>query len=343
MRNELVVHFNPVMLTAKASSHPLNVKFGGVKVEGVSNYDDLENKPSVNGIELQGGDNTIPVPSKTSDLQNDSGFITEEDIPDIPSKTSDLTNDSGFVNASEASSAAPVQSVNGLRGVVQITLPTALSDLENDEGFITLDDVPPVITDLGYIDAEEYDDDVGAFLNTLTESGFYRFTFSTDDFSYIVNSQSIITGDTLLLNQHYWGDEEGPLSEYVRSAVIEDGEVVEELTTNYMTFDVASIAFAPASHVHYRTASAEMSVWDYCSSNSIVFMTDSPILYKDTRNSGHNWLIETTSAASKPISRFMKVTDLGDASVIYQRAGAYNAGTISWGSWYKFTGAIFTP
>ena len=43
----------------------------------------------------------------------------------IPSKTSDLTNDSGFVNAAGAAAAAPVQSVNGQTGAVTVpSLPT---------------------------------------------------------------------------------------------------------------------------------------------------------------------------------------------------------------------------
>lgn len=84
------------------------------------------------------------IPTKTSDLTNDSGFLTDAvttfngqsgavtySAPvssvngqtgavslSIPSKTSDLTNDSGFVNASGASAAAPVQSVNGDTGTV---------------------------------------------------------------------------------------------------------------------------------------------------------------------------------------------------------------------------------
>lgn len=39
----------------------------------------------------------------------------------IPTKTSDLTNDSGFVDASGAASASPVQSVNGKTGTVNLT------------------------------------------------------------------------------------------------------------------------------------------------------------------------------------------------------------------------------
>lgn len=40
---------------------------------------------------------TPTIPANTSDLNNDSGFITASDIPSIPTKTSDLTNDSGFI------------------------------------------------------------------------------------------------------------------------------------------------------------------------------------------------------------------------------------------------------
>ena len=38
------------------------------------------------------------IPTKTSDLTNDSGFIT---TADVPTKTSDLTNDSGFITSAD--------------------------------------------------------------------------------------------------------------------------------------------------------------------------------------------------------------------------------------------------
>lgn len=50
--------------------------------------------------------------------QTDSLLDDKADASDIPTKTSQLTNDSGFVNASGASAAAPVQSVNGDTGTV---------------------------------------------------------------------------------------------------------------------------------------------------------------------------------------------------------------------------------
>lgn len=76
-------------------------------------YDDLTGKPTI--------------PSKTSELDNDSGFITNAALApyaktaDVPTKTSQLNNDSGFVDAAGAAAAAPVQSVNAKTGAVVLT------------------------------------------------------------------------------------------------------------------------------------------------------------------------------------------------------------------------------
>lgn len=49
----------------------------------------------------------------------------------IPSKTSDLVNDSGFITS------VPVTSVNSQTGAVTIAVPTKTSELANDSGFLT--------------------------------------------------------------------------------------------------------------------------------------------------------------------------------------------------------------
>lgn len=73
---------------------------------------------------------------------------TKADVSAIPTKTSDLTNDSGFITS------APVTSVNSQTGAVSLTasdvgalpisttIPTKTSDLTNDSGFITASAVP---------------------------------------------------------------------------------------------------------------------------------------------------------------------------------------------------------
>lgn len=130
---------------------------GGGSTE--TDYRNLSNKPQINGVELDGNKSLstlgiasasdlaattatanaavkdvtvngasvvnankvaqVTVPTKTSDLTNDSNFATTSQIP---TKTSDLTNDSNFATTSQ--------------------IPDSTSDLTNDSGFITDDDLP---------------------------------------------------------------------------------------------------------------------------------------------------------------------------------------------------------
>ena len=133
---------------------------------------------------------TMPnVPTKTSDLQNDSGFITSADLPTVndgtltiqkngatvdtftansstnktvniavPTKTSDLTNDSGFVTSGDlptVNDGTLTIQKNGTtidtftansssNKTVDISVPTKTSDLTNDSGFVTGADLPTV-------------------------------------------------------------------------------------------------------------------------------------------------------------------------------------------------------
>lgn len=54
------------------------------------------------------------VPTKTSQLTNDSGFITSAAIPDVPTKTSDLTNDSGFITSAAIANKVDKETGKGL-------------------------------------------------------------------------------------------------------------------------------------------------------------------------------------------------------------------------------------
>jgi hypothetical protein len=140
--------------------------------------------------------NTPTIPTKTSDLTNDSGFITAEvdgsttneiqtlsktgntisltqggsvtvfdgdynsltSIPTLPTKTSDLTNDSGFITSEvDGSTTNEIQTLSKTGNTISLTqggsvtvfdgdynslsntptVPTKTSDLTNDSGFIT--------------------------------------------------------------------------------------------------------------------------------------------------------------------------------------------------------------
>ena len=77
------------------------------------------NKTVVGAInELKTNVNNINVPTKTSQLTNDSGYITNSDIPTIPIKVSQLTNDSNYVTQIEMTDAI-ADAVSG--GTVDLT------------------------------------------------------------------------------------------------------------------------------------------------------------------------------------------------------------------------------
>lgn len=145
-------------------------------VGGTRNYNDLENKPSIEGVELV-GDKTleelninsylsnypsesrviqivntaigqIAIPVNTSDLVNDSDFQTGDDVIDaiagaisgldIPTRTSDLINDSNYQTSDDVDGAID-------KALEDLSIPTKTSDLTNDNGFQTASDVDSAI------------------------------------------------------------------------------------------------------------------------------------------------------------------------------------------------------
>lgn len=151
-------------------------------------------KPTYTADEVGALPNTTVIPTKTSQLENDSGFITDttgvesvngkkgiveltaEDVgalpadTTIPTKTSELTNDSGFITD------VPVKSVNSKIGNVTLNaddvgalpsntkIPTKTSDLQNDSGFITAAPVDSVNGKTGAVVLNA--NDVGALPST---------------------------------------------------------------------------------------------------------------------------------------------------------------------------------
>ena len=95
----------------------------------------------------------ITVPTKTSEITNDSNFAT---VSQIPTKTSDLTNDSNFAIISQ--------------------IPTKVSQLENDKNYLTTHQDISGKADKTYVDsqiaeANKYtDDSVANLLNNSSEA-----------------------------------------------------------------------------------------------------------------------------------------------------------------------------
>ena len=88
-----------------AGVNSLNGQKGDLKLKTVNNNDllgegNIEIQAGVTSVNGQEGAVVIDVPTKVSQLENDSNYATKSEIP---TTTSELTNDSGFINSSEVS------------------------------------------------------------------------------------------------------------------------------------------------------------------------------------------------------------------------------------------------
>ena len=102
---------------------------------------------------------------------SDVGALSSATV--IPTKTSQLLNDSGFLTS------APVVSVNGQTGAVILSIPTKTSDLQNDSGFITSAPVASVNgktgivvlipSDIGAVASNQGSGNAGKFLSIAND------------------------------------------------------------------------------------------------------------------------------------------------------------------------------
>lgn len=160
---------------------------GRVPVELAFNEDDFTLTEINGALEVTTVDKPVTVPTKTSDLQNDSGFITNSAIGNgtlsikkngtavgtftanqtgnsdiditVPTKTSDLTNDSGFISQAAIGNGTLKIQKNGVDIgtfaanqntdiTANIIIPTKISELQNDSNFITNANIPTKTSDL---------------------------------------------------------------------------------------------------------------------------------------------------------------------------------------------------
>lgn len=195
-------------------------------VGGTRNYNDLENKPSIEGVELV-GDKTleelninrylrnypsetrvvqivntaigqIAIPVNTSDLVNDSDFQTGDDVIDaiagaisgldIPTRTSDLINDSNYQTSDDVDGAID-------KALEDLLIPTKTSDLTNDSGFQTANDVDTAIgTAISGLDIPEKVSDL------TNDSGFQTAANVSDAINTAVGQLDIPTKVSDLTN-----------------------------------------------------------------------------------------------------------------------------------------------
>lgn len=209
-------------------------------------YDDLTGKPTI--------------PSKTSELDNDLGFITNSALApyaktaDVPTKTSQLNNDSGFVDAAEASAAAPVQSVNTKTGAVVLTQ----DDVGNGTTYVrTHND----FTDAARQQINTNEDNIAMLdsdvevaqgdITTLKGNVATLTTALQSKQDKIVGGASTITDDNLVVNRALVSDGNGKVA--VSNVTSTELGYLDGVTSNVQTQLNKKLENAPVASVNAKT------------------------------------------------------------------------------------------
>lgn len=157
---------------------------------GTHNYEELENKPSINNVTLAGNKSLsdLGVPTKTSELTNDSGFITSVPVTSVNSKTGAVVLAASDVGALSDTT----------------VIPTKTSELQNDSGFITSVPVTSVNSKTGAVNLSA--SDVGALASNTTyvstvngSSGAVTISVPTNT-SDLVNDSGFLTSAVTTFN-----------------------------------------------------------------------------------------------------------------------------------------------
>lgn len=121
----------------------------GGTVTGVTSVNGKTGTVVLNANDVGALPNTTTIPTKTSELDNDSGFIDNSALDgyaktiDIPTKTSQLTNNSGFITSAQV----PVTSVNTKTGAVNLVKSDiGLSNVDNVKQYSTSNPPPYPVT-----------------------------------------------------------------------------------------------------------------------------------------------------------------------------------------------------
>lgn len=288
-------------------------------MSGTGDYNELDNKPSINGHTLEGD-------QSSEDLDLFSGDYNDlTNKPDLFSGDYDDLTDKPSINGNTLEGNMTAEELG-------IHIPTKLSELTNDDGFLK-------VTDLGEIDGDLYDWEIEEYLNTLQETGSYIFHW--DEFKYWVDIEALEVDGTTTVQQIYWDTEEGGIVIYYRNIVVESGEILRADTTNFLTFEEANSAFARNTHTHVRFAIQSESIWDYC--NTVALSNTNPFVIYFDLSTNKTYVIETFVGVRQPLYQMQKVTEMNDPSYFCQRSTYYYSGAEHWGDWYKFSGEVFDP
>ena len=246
----------------------VNGQTGNVVIPTGGNVDSVNGKTGV--VVLSAADvgalpNTTVIPDKTSQLDNDSGFITDAALTgyakktDIPTKTSQLDNDSYYITASEA----PVQSVNAKTGAVVLTQ----DDVGDGVTYVrTHNDFTDVLktqinTNEDNIAMAESDiDGLQTDVGTLKTNVTSLQTALTSKQDVIVGAASTITEDNLATDKALISNSSGKVA--VSNVTSTELGYLDGVTSNVQTQLDKKLEKAPVTSVNGKTGAVQLNASD---------------------------------------------------------------------------------
>lgn len=269
-----VVLGNKTMTPYSANNPPaypvtsVNGQTGNVVIPTGGNVDSVNGKTGavvLNAADVGALPNTTVIPDKTSQLDNDSGYITNAALApyakttDIPTKTSQLDNDSHYITASEA----PVQSVNTKTGAVVLTQ----DDVGDGKTYVrTHNDFTDVLKtqinanedNIAMLDGdvEGLQTDVGTLKTNVTSLQ----TALTSKQDVIVGAASTITEDNLATDRALVSNSSGKVA--VSNVTSTELGYLDGVTSNIQTQLDKKLEKAPVTSVNSKTGAVQLNATD---------------------------------------------------------------------------------
>lgn len=124
------------------------------------------------------------IPTKTSDLTNDLGFVTEDSLTDVNNGTLNLQRNGATIGTFKANQPTDV--------TVNFKVPTKTSELTNDKHFVTLEELPNSGAGTGILTIKKNNAVQGTFTPTQDEDVTINLTVPLK-VSELINDTGFIT------------------------------------------------------------------------------------------------------------------------------------------------------
>ena len=266
--------------------------------------------------------NTTVIPDKTSQLDNDSGYITASALTgyakktEIPTKTSELTNDSGYITNTALEPYAKT-----------VDIPTKTSQLNNDSGYITANDVP--VKSVDGATGDVVTNAVKTTVQTLTDTQKQQArtnigagTSSFDgDYNSLTNKPTIPTKTSQLTNDSGFITD-AALTGYAKTTDIPTKTSQLENDSHYIT-----VSEAPVTSVNSKTGAVQLNASDVGAlPNTTVIPSKTSQLYNDSGFITELPIASTTQLGGVKVGAGLSVTENG----VLSATGGGTADAVEW-------------